>query len=78
MWREHAGCDKGTAATISMHATSPFPAKCRKMQILAGWAKAFAKPAKRTDDVSNASNFAIGMNFIFQICDTPASDIFSK
>jgi hypothetical protein len=75
--REQAGCDNGSAATISMHASSPFPAKCRNMQIRAGCDKARAKAAKSTAFFSNTINFARGMNPIFQICDMLASGKFA-
>jgi hypothetical protein len=75
MWREHAGWDSGNAATISMQGISPLPANCRKIQIRAGWLKARANAARSTEILSNASSFATGMDFIFQICNIIASGI---
>jgi hypothetical protein len=54
------------------------------MQIRAGWASALAKAARLTDVFSNASSFATGMDFIFQIWDIdasanfPAGEFFSR
>lgn len=78
MCREQAGCESGNASTISIHGTSPLPARNRKMQIRAGWARAFAKAASLTEASSNASSFATGMNYIFQICDKSASGNFRR
>jgi hypothetical protein len=52
---------------MSMHGTSPLPAKYRKIQIRAGCAKARANPAISTDDLSKASSFATGTYLISQI-----------
>lgn len=74
-WREHAGWDNGTAATMSMHGTSPRPARCCKIRIRAGWANAFAKAARFTDSLSNASSFASGIDYIFKILNMIARGI---